>query len=286
MQPQERLDHEARVRTRQVVLAALAGILLMVAVVIQLGGAHVNVNEQTLGLVTEDKRFVRDLIGSIANAMGSFALAWTLAYLFGSTRARDSNVKPGFLGILAIAGGVLSGVSVIAYVISYGTTAHDFVTHGSQTYPEAHALLTRASLVIPQISNDLGLLLTAVALVLVSLNAMRVGLLTRFMGYLGIIAGVLTIIPLVPIPIVEAYWLLALAYLLSGRWPSGVPPAWTTGRAERWPSSQQLRAARGQPGARAGRPKRAPQPATEPVGAPAPSTTRSTTPKRKRKRRK
>jgi hypothetical protein len=122
----------------------------------------------------------------------------------------------------------------------------------------------------------------------VSLNAMRVGLLTRFLGYLGIIGGVLTIIPLVPIPIVEAYWLLALAYLLSGRWPSGVPPAWSSGRAEPWPSSQQLRAARGQPAARRGRAKPAPTPAPEPVGAPSPASagTRSTTPKRKRKRRK
>ena len=40
----------------------------MVAVVIQLGGPHVKVNEQTLGLVTENKRFTRDLIGSIISA--------------------------------------------------------------------------------------------------------------------------------------------------------------------------------------------------------------------------
>jgi hypothetical protein len=129
-----------------------------------------------------------------------------------------------------------------------------------------------------------------VSIVLISLNAMRVGLLTRFLGYLGIIAGVLTIIPLVPIPIVEAYWLFALAYLLSGRWPSGVPPAWSSGRAERWPSSAELRAARGQAPARGGLfrppPARAPEPTPEPVGAPAPASTRSTTPKRKRKRRK
>jgi hypothetical protein len=116
-------------------------------------------------------------------------------------------------------------------------------------------------------------------------------LLTRFLGYLGIIGGVLTIIPLVPIPIVEAYWLLALAYLLSGRWPSGVPPAWSTGKAEPWPSRQQaVGAARGQPaarGTRGARAKPAPTPAPETVGAPtpAPGSTRSTTPKRKRKRR-
>ena len=124
---------------------------------------------------------------------------------------------------------------------------------------------------------------------LISLNAMRAGLLTKFLGYLGIIAGVLTIIPLVPIPIVEAYWLLALAYLLSGRWPSGVPPAWSTGEAVPWPGrQQQVRAARGEPATSRPARARCHKPAPETVGAPAPApvSTRSTTPKRKRKRRK
>ncbi|MGO9889847.1 MAG: hypothetical protein ACLP0L_18330, partial [Solirubrobacteraceae bacterium] len=226
MTPEERLAYEARVRTRQVVLAAAAGILLMLAVVIQLGGPHVKVNEETLGLVTENKRFTRDLIGSIVSALGFLSLAGTLGYLWSCTRARDPNAKPRFVGIIAVAGCVLSAVSVVVYITVYGIQAHHFVTHGSQTYPEANALLTTTSLVIPQLTNDLGLLLTAVGLVLVSMTAMRVGLLTRFLGYLGIIAGILTIIPVVPIPIIEAYWLLALAYLISGRWPSGVPPAW------------------------------------------------------------
>jgi hypothetical protein len=285
MNPEERVAYESRVRTRQIVLAAAAGVLVMAAVLIQLGGPHVKVNEQTLGLVTEAKRATRDLIGSIASALGSFALAATLWFLWGSTTAREPNVKPRFTGILAVIGCVLSGVSVVAYVANYGIQAHHFVSHGSQTYPEANALLTKPSLVIPQITNDFGLLLIAVGYVMVSLSAMRVGLLTRFMGYLGIIAGVLTIIPLVPIPIVEAYWLLALAYLISGRWPSGVPPAWASGRAEPWPKTQRQRPAR-EPLLGRGRGKPAPEPAPEPVGAPAPGTTRSTTPKRKRKRRK
>lgn len=288
MKPEQRLEYEARVRTRQIVLAVAAGVLVMAAVLVQIGGPHVKVNEQTLGLVTENKRFTRDLAGSILSALGYFALAWTLGYLWGCVRSREPKVRPGFVGILAVTGGVLSGISVVAYILAYGSQAHHFVHNGLQTYPEANALLTKPFLVIPQITNDFGLLLVAMGLVMVSLNAMRVGLLTRFMGYLGIIAGILTIIPLVPIPIVEAYWLLALGYLLSGRWPSGVPPAWTTGRVERWPSAQRQRAAR-EPllgRGRAGRAKPAPDPAPEAVGAPAPGSTRSSTPKRKRKRRK
>jgi hypothetical protein len=291
MSTEERLAYEARVRNRQAALAAAAGILLILGVAIQLGGPHVNVSEKTLGLITEHKRFSRDLIGSIATALSLFAVAATLHYLWGAAMAREPKLKPTFLGWIAIAGGAIEGIGVIVYVVGFGNAANDFVSHGSQTFPQADALLSRPSLLIPQVANYLGLFLLAIALVLVSLNAMRVGLLTKFLGYLGIVGGVLTIIPLVPIPIVEAYWLLALAYLLSGRWPSGVPPAWSTGRAEPWPSSQQLRAARGQPparGARGARAKPAATPAPEAVGAPAraPGSARSSTSKRKRKRRK
>jgi hypothetical protein len=286
MDTQERLAYEARTRNRQAGLALAAGILLLLAVVIQIGGPHVSVNEKTLGLITEHKRATRDLIGSVVAALSLFALGWTLLWLWDAARARDPNLRPWFMGWIAGGGAVIQAIGVIVYAAAFGNAASDFVSHGSQTWPEANTLLSGGVLVAAQIANYFGLLLLAVGIVLISLNAMRVGLLTRFLGYLGIIAGVLTIIPLVPIPIIEAYWLLALAYLLSGRWPSGVPPAWSSGRAERWPSSAELRAARGQAPARGGRVKPAPEPVPEPVGAPAPATTRSTTPKRKRKRRK
>ena len=84
----------------------------------------------------------------------------------------------------------------------------------------------------------------AVAFVLVALQAMNVGLLTRFMGYLGMFAGALFLFQITQVPVVQCFWLLALAYLLSGRWPTGVPPAWRTGRAEPWPSSAEVRAQR------------------------------------------
>jgi hypothetical protein len=134
-------------------------------------------------------------------------------------------------------------------------------------------------------------LLIALSFVLVSLNAMRIGLLPRFMGYLGMIAGALVLFPFLPVPIVQAYWLLALAYLVSGRWPTGVPPAWRTGRAEMLPSSAEVRARRAAErsggGDRGGRSKPAPAstPAPEAAGAGGGARTRASTPKRKRKRR-
>jgi hypothetical protein len=284
MQPEQTLEYEARVRNRQMLVAGAAGVLVIVAVLVQLPGAHVKVNEQTLGLITEHKRFALDLVGAFLSAIGTLALGWTLAFLFGAARARDPKVRPPFMGVAAIVATAISAVAGIASAIASGHAADEFVSHGTQTWPQANALLHRAWVVVPEIGVYLGALLVAVALVLVSLSAMRVGLLPRFMGYLGIIAGVLTIIPLVPIPIVEAYWLVAVAYLISGRWPSGTPPAWTTGTAVPWPSSQQMRAERAS--ARAPRDKRTPEPVPQPAGgAPLPGATRSNTPKRKRKQR-
>jgi hypothetical protein len=294
MNVEERLAYERRVAMRQAIIAAAAGILLVGAVAIQLGGAHTKVAEQTLGLITENKRIARDLIGAGLDTLGYFALAATMWYLWGCTRARNPDVKPGFVGYIAVAGGILTGISIPAYVALYAVKAHDFATHGAQTYQQANHLISSSALVLPQLGNYLGVLLAAMGVVLVSLNAMRVGLLTRFMGFLGIFAGILVIFPLVPIPIVEGFWLVALGYLFSGRWPSGVPPAWRSGRAEPWPSSAEMREQRqraaGAGGARGGgfgRPKPTPKPAPEAVGAPAPTParTRANTPKRKRKRR-
>ena len=79
---------------------------------------------------------------------------------------------------------------------------------------------------------QLGSLTLAVGLILVSLNAMRVGLLTRLMGYIGIVAGAMLV--LFPLPVVQIFWMGALAALFFGRWPGGDPPAWRTGKAEPW----------------------------------------------------
>jgi hypothetical protein len=282
----EQLLYEARKRPRQAVVAALAGILLMAAAVVQLAGPHTRVDELTLDLIIAHKRFPLDLIAAVINALGSLALAWTLVFLFGITRARNPQVQP-WIRILAILGATIAAISGVAYAAVIAAKANHFVTTGSQTYQEAHKLTTSGGIVTLQLLGQAAALTLAVSFVLVSLNAMRVGLLTRFMGYLGIFGGVLILFQITQVPVVQGYWLLALAYLLSGRWPTGVPPSWRSGRAEPWPSSRELRERRAPAtGARNGREKPAAKPAPEAVGAASGRGARSPAQKRKRKRRK
>jgi hypothetical protein len=184
-------------------------------------------------------------------------------------------------------GVALAAIGGIGYGIVITSKAHQFASEHLQTYPQANALLRSGPVAVLQYAGLLGSLLLAVAFVLIALNAMRVGLLTRFVGYIGIAAAAasLLLVGSAPALLIEVFWLLSMAYLLSGRWPNGDPPAWASGEAVPWPSSQELReqrlAARGQ---RAPNRKR-----SEPPQKPAPaasSPTRTTNPKRKRKRRK
>jgi hypothetical protein len=80
------------------------------------------------------------------------------------------------------------------------------------------------------IGGRLGL---AVSLLYTCLWAMRVGLLTRFWGSLGMALGVATLLGLV---LFVAIWFIYVALLLIGRVPAGRPPAWAAGEAIPWPT--------------------------------------------------
>ena len=273
-------------RTRQAIVACLAGIFLVVAAILQLSGPHTKVDELTLDLITAHKRFPLDLIGSVVNGIGLLAVAATLNYLYGSTVARSGDIRS-FVRILAITGASIAAITGIAYAALIAAKANDFVHHGNQTYEQANHLTGSGPLAILPLLGQLASLLLAIGFVMIALNAMRVGLLTRFMGYLGIFTGVLVLFPIgSPVPVVQGFWLVAVGYLLSGRWPTGVPPAWRSGRAERWPSSAELREQRMRAAGRAPRGKPAPEPApSEAVAAAGSARTRAATPKRKRKKR-
>lgn len=285
----DRLLHEARVRPRQAVIAGLAGALIVVAAIVGLSGPHTTVDELTLDLITAHKRFPLDLIAAVINALGSLALAGTLAFLFDAARARNPQTQP-FVRILVIAGGIVAAITGIVYAALVAVKANQFVSTGSQTYEQASHLTSASAIPALQNIGEGSALVLAVGFVLTSMSAMRVGLLTRFMGYLGIFAGVLVLFPIgSPVPVVQGFWLLALAYMVSGRWPTGVPASWRSGRAEKWPSAQAMReqrakatgAGRQQAGGARGKP--AASPAAEPASAPPPRV-RSTTPKSKHKR--
>jgi hypothetical protein len=280
----DQLQREREMRVRTVPVAIGAALLLVVAAITGLAGPHTKVDEETLALIVVHKRFPLDLIGAVINAGGLAALAFVLNFLWNATKSRRPELSPAFR-YMALAGAAIAGLAAIAYEAVIAVAAHDFITTGQQTYSQAHSLTsTPTVLALPSIAF-FGDLLMAIAIVTISLNAMRVGLLPKLMGYLGIFVGVLFLFPIgSPVPVIQAGWILALAYLFYGRWPNAHPPAWASGEPMPWPSAQRTRGQAPAP-ARGARGKPRPAPAPEPVAAPVSGSTRATTPKRKRKRR-
>jgi hypothetical protein len=199
------------------------------------------------GLKTEQVLFVDAhagalLASAVLLALGAALMAPVLGFLFRATRARNPALSAWILYPAVIAP-VLIGVSQAVLYTAVVLKAGDFADGTARDTATAHDALQGGVITAAQVLSQLSLLFVALAFVLVCLNAMRAGLLTRFMGVLGIIVGALFVLGgqlNQTLPIVQVFWLVAVGNLIVGRWPSPVP-AWETGKAEPWPTQQQLR---------------------------------------------
>jgi hypothetical protein len=182
------------------------------------------------------------IAGAVLYGIGSLAIFFAIAYLFRATRARRPGM-PQFALILAAVGAVGFGIGRAVSEVARYVGAHNFVSAADQSNSAATDALSPTATLVGQLIWETSALALGFGIAIISLNAMRVGLLTRFMGILGVIVGV-AVAPILPIDqqgIIRVFWLAALGMLFLGRLPSGVPKAWTTGEAEPWPSQQQLR---------------------------------------------
>ncbi len=191
-----------------------------------------------------DENAVQIILLGVVLALAAAAIGLTLTHLYRSVKARRPDL-PRAIVVAAVTGSVMLAVSSLVQAIGGALSASAFADSATQTAAEARDALQPPALLAAGLLQVIGVFALALAFVLLALNGMRVGLLTRFMGVLGIIVGALFIIPLgASLPIVQAFWLVAIGALFLGKWPAGLPPAWVTGDAQPWPSQQELREAR------------------------------------------
>jgi len=232
------VQYESTVRFRWAVVAFSAALLLVVSQLIQLSGAQPPVSEATVTLITENQRATVDIIGAVLDFAGLIAVAALLNWLHHIAQARQPTLKAATRWV-AVGGATLAAVMAVVYTVLFTAKAHQFVTTGNQSYPQAKHLIGGTGLLVLQLPYDLGLLLLAIGLIFTSLSVMRVGLITRLVGYVGVVAGALFLFQIpVLTTIVQAYWLAAIAVTLARRWPSGDPPAWESGVAVPWMSTR------------------------------------------------
>lgn len=225
----------------------LAGAAAMVAAVLfpagLVWGIAVNADRPDKNDAAE-LRFAHHHAGELLTAAALRSVALLLltvvtVHLYRATRARNPDVNRVVL-VTGLLGPIAFAVGNIAYELFFAIAGADFAGRSAdaQTISAAKDLLDGPGRIIAGAVTSAGSLALALWFVVGSLNAMRVGLLTRFMGVLGVVIGPgLLILP--PIPFVLTFWLIALGFLFLGRWPRDLPPAWEAGEAIPWPKSRE-----------------------------------------------
>lgn len=290
MSTEEQLQWEARLGRPAAFAAFAAGLALLVApFMIRSALGTGDLAEQFEDGKRESALF---LIGTGIQSLGFIGIAFVLWYLFRVVKFRRPELISAAL-YLGVGGAIVFAIQQIAVALEFLSLADEFAESripgnfaeitDPERFQEAVDPLKRAEALaedsLIQLFNFVGLaavFAVAFAVLLISLNGMRAGILSRFMSVLGIVVAAFLVLFSGQIPFIQSFWLVALGGVFLNQWPGGRGPAWESGEAEPWPSAAQLRAER----AGAAGNDAEPEP-TEPEPVPQRPSSR----KRKRKRR-
>jgi hypothetical protein len=229
--------------SRPVAFAALASVACVIAAIVVAQSVSAGGDSEVLRNV-QDHRSAQ-LISSVLQAIGIALLAAPLYFLFRCAEARSERMRGQFVGVIVAAPlflavlAILSGVStlhaasdfvsnevphLVAKGIDLNSDRADEIASDAITEAPLRGLAAGFGL-----AGQIGFIF---AMVYTCLYAMRVGLLTRFWGSLGIALGAVSILFFQ----FALLWFLYLAALLLGRVPGGKPPAWASGEPKPWPT--------------------------------------------------
>jgi hypothetical protein len=91
-------------------------------------------------------------------------------------------------------------------------------------------------LIVGGLISTIGVLALVFGMIYTNLWCMRLGLLSRFWGALGMAFGLFLVIPLFPPIPGLVLWFAVTGLMLTGIWPKPLPPAWPAGEAIPWVS--------------------------------------------------
>ena len=261
--PDEQLEWEQRAARPAGIAAIAAGALLLLQLFYPaLVGARIDSAREFERYTRFDESPDLILVPYLMQAVAYLAAAVALGYLARATLARRTEMGRPMLG-MAIAGPLANAVAAVLLAIAVLNVAgkvgdlglSDAVKDGAPGLAGLSGNLATAEDAVRDLQTDTGLFIAAgyidlaanlalgFGLVLVGLNAMRAGLLSRFLGILAIIVGVLTVL-FRGAGIIEAFWLVAVGAVILNRWPGGRGPAWSTVEAIPWPSAMDAQRAR------------------------------------------
>jgi hypothetical protein len=237
--PDETIERERRWATAAA-LGTFAAVVLAIAAAVLLARKFGGDNAEALRKINDDSGTL--VLLYVMRAVAAALLAIPLVYLFQAALARSDKMRGQLIG-LTVAGPLFLAAFSIFTGLSLHDAAPDFVARSA-----AHHLGTgdHADKVAQHVIDDSslrglvagffigGTLGFAFAMAYTCLHAMRVGLLPRFWGALGVALGVVSVFP--QFFQFTLLWMLYLGVLFAGRMPGGRPPAWAAGEAIPWPT--------------------------------------------------
>ncbi|MGH2837567.1 MAG: DUF4386 family protein [Thermoleophilaceae bacterium] len=285
MEHGEQLAWEARAGKPAAVCSFLAAVMAIAAGV-YLPAALSNSESGADGLLQSADREPADfIVAGVLQGVGLLLLIPPLLYLFRAARYREPRLMPA-AAILTVLGAVTLGVITMLRQLELIDIADGFVPGRGDVEEAAEDYIEDELSPAFQGIGLGGSIALAFGVVMIALNAMRAGLLSRFMGILGIFVGIVLVIPL-GVQILQLFWFAALGLMFLDRWPAGRGPAWETGEAIPWPGAAEQREEierRRAEQEQAEAPAPAPEPEPEPQPESAPEGERPTSRKRRKKK--
>ncbi|HZL47392.1 MAG TPA: hypothetical protein VFC30_00075 [Solirubrobacteraceae bacterium] len=262
----ERIAHESDRRRRLSVPAFAGGVLYLLSGIIisetlkgaptvgllqGLGPALSGVASPTVSPRAAEVKFISHhalplVAGSVLAGIAIGALTLVLLLLVDATRFRRPQSWP-LTRPLVLFGGIAVALVSIGHQVLGAILTHRFaVGHDFSNHAVDLALTKGTANVLSDYLDLLAGPALAAGMIGAMVGVMRVGLLTRWVGVLGIFTGILIFFPLggATLEVVPAFWMVAMGLLFAERWPGGDPPAWTSGKARPWPTRAEQRAAK------------------------------------------
>ena len=248
----QQLEWEARWSLPVAAASFAAGLMLLVSAMIFFPEDRKGIERGPDLLLSIDDQSGAYLTSAALTALSALLLLGVFLYLFRASFARGAAVPSWFL-YLVVGAPIVYAISTVWATLDVIDIADEFASgtpiRGESGTDRARDIGGSAALLLGL--STAGTIGFAFLFVMLPLRARRVGLLTPFMGILGVVVGALIVFR-AQFPglatVVQAFWLGALGALLLGRWPGGRGPAWASGRAEPWPTAAQRRGAVPMPG--------------------------------------
>ena len=179
------------------------------------------------------------LIGSsVLRGLALLLLLGVTLHLWRATKARRAD-EPQVVLVMGLYGPIAAGIGTIVVGIALAAAASNFTAREFQTIDAADDAVTAVRFIgLLAFSGSLAL---AFWFIKGCLDAMRIGLLGRFMGVTGITMGPGLALPFLAglFQYLLPVWLIAVAALFAGRAIGGLPPAWEAGEAVTPPSASE-----------------------------------------------